>query len=316
MPLPIRSALLLTAGLGTRLSPLTAVRAKPAVPVAGEPLVRRIARWLIAQGVADLVLNLHHLPETITAVVGDGSDLGGRVRYSWEQPIVLGTAGGPRQALALLGHDPFFIVNGDMLADVDLGALAARHVSSNALVTLALAPNPRPSQYGGLRVDAEGRVIGVVPRGPAAGDALHFLGVQVACADAFASIEPGRPRSSIGGVYDDIIATRPGAIAGFISDAGFEDIGTVTDYWRTSFSGAERAGGQGWLGRGLSVGAGCRITRSIVWDDVRVGPGATLDECIVTDRVDVPANSAFRRQVLHVDAGGRLAATPFEVDQA
>jgi NDP-sugar pyrophosphorylase family protein len=316
MPPPIRSALLLTAGLGTRLSPLTAVRAKPAVPVAGEPLVRRIVRWLVAQGVTDLVLNLHHLPETITTVVGDGSDLGGRVRYSWEQPVILGTAGGPRQALALLGHDPFFIVNGDTLADVDLESLAARHVGSNALVTLALAPNPRPSQYGGLIVDADGRVTGVVPRGPAAGGALHFLGVQVASAGAFASIEPGRPRGSIGGVYDEIIATRPGAVAGFICDADFEDIGTVADYWRTSVSHIERAGGQGWLGRRLSVGAGCRVTRSIVWDDVQVGPGTTLDQCIVTDRVHVPANSAFRRQVLWVDAGGRVAQTPFEVGEA
>ena len=71
-------ALLLTAGLGTRLRPLSSVRAKPAVPVAGEPLVRRILGWLSSQGVRDVVLNLHHLPETICAVVGDGADLGVR----------------------------------------------------------------------------------------------------------------------------------------------------------------------------------------------------------------------------------------------
>src|SRR6185436_16111913 len=82
----LRSALLLTAGHGTRLQPLTLVRAKPAVPVNGEPLARRIIRWLSGQGVANVVLNLHHLPATLTAVVGDGSDLGVRARYSWEQP--------------------------------------------------------------------------------------------------------------------------------------------------------------------------------------------------------------------------------------
>jgi mannose-1-phosphate guanylyltransferase len=80
----VRRALVLTAGLGTRLRPLTDVRAKPAIPVAGEPMIRRIIRWLVARGVADLVLNLHHLPETLTAVVGGGGDLGARVRYSWE----------------------------------------------------------------------------------------------------------------------------------------------------------------------------------------------------------------------------------------
>ncbi len=76
----IDSALVLTAGLGTRLRPLTDVRAKAAVPVAGEPMARRIVRWLAARHVHDIVLNLHHRPETIAAVVGDGSDLAARVR--------------------------------------------------------------------------------------------------------------------------------------------------------------------------------------------------------------------------------------------
>ncbi len=91
----------LTAGLGTRLEPLTYVRAKAAVPVNGEPLVRRVIAWLAAQRIRDIVLNLHHLPATITADVGDGSDLGVRVRYSWENPV-LGSGGGPRHALPLL----------------------------------------------------------------------------------------------------------------------------------------------------------------------------------------------------------------------
>ena len=95
------SALVLTAGSGTRLQPLTYARAKPAVPVAGTPLVARILRKLSAAGVRDVVLNLHHRPETMAAAVGEGRDLGVAVRYSWEHPI-LGSAGGPRRALPLL----------------------------------------------------------------------------------------------------------------------------------------------------------------------------------------------------------------------
>src|SRR6266705_2339360 len=102
MPTP---ALVLTAGLGTRLRPLTNVRAKPAIPVAGEPMICRIIAWLASRGGTDLVLNLHHRPDTIAAVVGDGADLGARVRYSWEQPVVLGSAGGPRQALPIVGAE-------------------------------------------------------------------------------------------------------------------------------------------------------------------------------------------------------------------
>jgi NDP-sugar pyrophosphorylase family protein len=95
----------LTAGLGTRLRPLTLARAKAAVPVDGEPLARRVIRWLVSHGVTDLVLNLHHRPASITALVGDGADLGARVRYSWESPV-LGSAGGPRHALPLLLDRP------------------------------------------------------------------------------------------------------------------------------------------------------------------------------------------------------------------
>ncbi len=103
MPL-LRHAIVLTAGLGTRLRPLTDVRAKPAIPVAGVPMVRRIVTWLVGCGVTELVLNLHHLPATLTGVIGQGTELGAKVRYSWE-PVVLGSAGGAKQASAILGAD-------------------------------------------------------------------------------------------------------------------------------------------------------------------------------------------------------------------
>src|SRR5438552_4096816 len=129
-PGPRLPALVLAAGLGVRLRPLTYVRAKPAIPVAGQPIVRRIIRWLASHGVSDLVINLHHLPHTLTTVVGDGSDLSVRVRYSWEGPQVLGSAGGPRQALSVLGAEQFFVINGDTLTDVDLARLATAHTAS------------------------------------------------------------------------------------------------------------------------------------------------------------------------------------------
>ena len=103
-----------------RLRPLTDVRAKPAVPVAGEPIARRIARWLVESGVTNLTFNLHHLPQTVTAVLGDGSDLGARIRYSWEQPKLLGSAGGPRQALDIVGADRFLVINGDTMTDASI----------------------------------------------------------------------------------------------------------------------------------------------------------------------------------------------------
>src|SRR4029450_3213465 len=228
--------------------PLTEVRAKPAMPVAGVPLIRRIVSWLATNGVTDIVLNLHHLPETITAAGGDGSDLSVRVRYSWEQPLVLGAAGGPRQALPILGVDTFLLINGDTLTDVDLSALALIHRSAGGLVTMVLVPNRAPDRYGGILLDRDQRVVGFTPRGTDK-SSYHFVGVQMVEHQVFASLpdgQPGQPvgepAQSVGGVYDALIATQPGAVRGFVTEAAFLDIGTVADYWSASWSLIEAGG--------------------------------------------------------------------------
>src|SRR5262245_13076563 len=104
-------ALVLAAGLGVRLQPLTSLRAKPAMPLGEEPIIAHILRWLRQAGITDAIINLHHRPETITAAVGDGSAFGLRVRYSWESPL-LGSGGGPRRAFSLVSEDELLIVNG------------------------------------------------------------------------------------------------------------------------------------------------------------------------------------------------------------
>jgi mannose-1-phosphate guanylyltransferase len=295
---PIRHALVLTAGLGTRLRPLTDVRAKPAIPVAGEPIVRRIIAWLAEHGVTELVLNLHHRPETLTAVVGDGADLSVRVRYSWE-PRILGSAGGPRQALPIVGADPFLVVNGDTLTDVDLAGLTEAHAGSDAVVTLALVPNQEFERYGGVLLDADGRVTGFVRRGPSAAGSYHYVGVQLAHAAAFDAVRPGEPASSIGGAYDTLIAARPGSVRGFVSGAAFWDVGTTDDYWRTSRAFAARASTADLgVGRRARIDPTARITRSILWDDVRIGAEAVIEDCIVTDGVSVAAGAVHRHEIL------------------
>jgi mannose-1-phosphate guanylyltransferase len=302
--LVIRHALVLTAGLGTRLRPLTDVRAKPAIPVAGEPLIRRIITWLVSQGADDLVLNLHHRPESIASVVGDGRDLSARVRYSWE-PRILGSAGGPRLARPIVGAGTFFIINGDTLTDVDLTRLADAHAASGALVTLALVPNREFARYGGVRLDDEQRLVGFSPRGPASAGTWHYIGVQIADGAMFDAIAPGDAASSIGGVYDAVNAARPGSVRGFVCDAAFWDVGTPADYWRTSEAFAATV--EPALldaGRDARLAPSARVSRSILWDDVEVGADAVIDECILTDGVHVPAGSTYRRAVLLRPADG------------
>ncbi len=292
---PLPPALVLAAGLGRRLAPLTDLRAKPAAPVAGSPFILRVLRWLSAQGVPAAVLNLHHRPATITGRVGHGTAAGLAVRYSWERTL-LGTAGGPRRALGLLGPR-FFIVNGDTLTEVDLRAMARAHAAGGALVTLAVSANPDPQRYRGLAVDDRGRVLGFrASAGPAY---PHFTGVQLVEASVFAGLRDGEPAASIGGVYDALVAERLGAVQTYASTAPFRDIGTPADYLATSLALA-RAERQPSLAPGARsrIDASAALTRTAVWDDVVVEAGCRLVDCIVADGVRVPAGSVLAQQVI------------------
>ena len=280
--------LVLTAGLGTRLRPLTYVRAKAAVPVNGRSLAERAARWLASQGFTNQVFNLHHHPASITACLGDGAALGIRVRYSWEQPV-LGSAGGPRHALPLLtdgGHSRMLLVNGDTLTDVDLDGLLRRHEASGARVTMALIPNPAPARYGGVSVDADGFVTGFTPRG-AVMDSYHFIGAQVAEADVFAALEDGVPSESVGGLYPRMMRDAPRSVAAYISEASFQDIGTPADLLATSVA-LTSGEGNHLVSPASRVPASAVLERTAVWDDVVIGDGARLVECIIADGCRVP----------------------------
>ena len=167
-------------------------------------------------------------------MLGDGRDLGATIRYSWEQPAILGSAGGVRQALDIIGDDTFLLVNGDTLTDLRIAPLVEAHRASGALVTLTLVPNEKPYLYGGVLLDAKQNVTGFVARGAAAVGSYHFFSTQVASAEVFRTLESGRPAASIGGVYDRLISSRPGSIRGFVTDAHYWHIETVEECERTS----------------------------------------------------------------------------------
>jgi NDP-sugar pyrophosphorylase family protein len=313
----LSAAIVLTAGLGTRLRPLTFVRAKGAVPVNGEPLASRIVRWLVSHGISDLVLNLHYKPETIAAALGDGAHLGARIRYSWEQPV-LGSAGGPRHALPLLG-DPFLVVNGDTLTDVSPEALAAAHLAARADVTMALIPNPRPDKYGGVLVSDDGWVTGFTRRDPSI-RSYHFVGVQVAARRVFAGLPDGVPSESVGSLYPRLIQANPRSVRAFVTGASFQDIGTPADYLATAVELADREGDRLAAGARVRIAKSAHLSRTAVWDDVVIGEGASLVECVVADGARVPGGARYERCALVPAAAcapddrvdGDLLVAPFE----
>ena len=316
-------ALVLTAGLATRLRPLSFVRAKAALPVAGTPLIRRILRSLSSAGVLDVVLNLHHLPHTLTRLLGDGAELGMRIRYSWEVPV-LGSAGGPKRALPLLSNpEPgvpspgsrvpdrgtFLIVNGDTLTDVNLAAVVDDHRRSGALVTMAVVPNTEPEKYSGVRVTPDGEFAGWVPRA-AQEPSYHFIGVQVAEAAAFDSVAAGIP-SEVRTLYSALIAAQAGSVRAFRTRAEFFDIGTPSDYLNTSLTLATREAIDTVANAQVSPTA--RVERSLLWDDVIVEDGAMLRECVVTDGVRVPADTSWHGVTIRI-ASDELAPGERRID--
>lgn len=155
-------ALILAAGEGTRLRPLTLDRPKPMVPIAGRPLLEHTVAWLRRFGVREIAINLHYHPEAIVGYFGDGAAFGVRITYSHEDRL-LGTAGAARKLADFLAGGPFLVVYGDVLTDLDLGQLwrfhrerAIRDPRTGA--TLSLYHMPNPTEVGLVGMDDDGRI--------------------------------------------------------------------------------------------------------------------------------------------------------------
>ncbi len=282
------------------------------MPLAGEPLIRRILQYVSGQGVRSVVLNLHYLPETVTSRVGDGSDLGVDVRYSFESPV-LGSAGGPRKAISLLPDEDFFIINGDTLTNVDLRALAENHRQTGALVTIAVVPNRWPDRYSGIIVDSSGRFHSVVPRGSSV-PSYHVVGVQIAHPSAFLHLQLDEPAESIGGLYRSLVAHDLGAVRAHLCTADFWDVGTPSEYLKASRSIGERE--QRWfphVGARSSIDPTARVTDSVLWDDVDIGPGASVDGCVIADMVRIPAGVRLQHRAI-IQRGGELVVADIPSD--
>jgi len=162
-------AMVLAAGDGTRLGPLTRLMAKPMVEVAGRPAIGWIASWLCEHGVREMVVNLRRHPETLLAYLRDGRELGITTRFSLEHEVI-GTGGALREAAGLLG-DRFVLTYGDVLTDMNLGGLIAAHLENPAqpCLTLSLIRTDRPTECGIASQGSDGRIVRFVEK-PLASD--------------------------------------------------------------------------------------------------------------------------------------------------
>jgi NDP-sugar pyrophosphorylase family protein len=221
----IRRAMVLAAGRGTRLAPLTHTVPKPLVSVNGRPFLEYILEFLHAGGIREVVLNLHHLGHLIEQHLGDGARFGLRIRYSWENPI-LDTGGGIKHAEPLLAGEPFVVANGDSLLELRLQDLIAYHRERGGIATMTLRPDPDAARFGLVEIDAGERVrrvAGVPSDAPGALRGFMFPGLQIFEPTIFSWMEPGQVYGLTRVTYARLLAEDV-PVYGFVTGARWVNI--------------------------------------------------------------------------------------------
>jgi NDP-sugar pyrophosphorylase family protein len=313
-------AMILAAGLGTRLRPLTQVIPKPALPMLNRPMLTHHLTLLRDAGVTEVMINLHHLPdileERLRAAPVEGISL-----YFSREPVILGTGGGLKQVAGFFAGrgEPFFLLNGDLMIDVSLQDVLETHRRSGAVATMCLREDPEAAAYGALGVDGEGRIIDFVGRARAPGTVVRsglFTGIHVLEEDVLALLPEGE--SCINRTAYPALISGGARVQAHFQQGFWSDVGTPGRYFSTSMallSGRLRLAGMGdpkqaaWalteagqhgsqdrlkgldaaevlpnvlLAEGVSLGAGARLGPSVaVGEGASIGAGARVRRSVI-----------------------------------
>ena len=228
-------AMVLAAGQGTRLHPLTEHTPKALVPVAGRPMIEYSLFLLKRYGIRDIIINLHHLGDQIESYLGDGKQWGLQITYS-KEPELLDTGGGLLKAKPFLQDGTFIVINTDVLIDLALSDLLAFHEKNRAVATLVLRPDPLADQFGSMEIDGDGRIRRFLQTWTAATELsvptteLMFTGVQVLEPRVFDYMESDkilRKFSTTKDTYPRMLL-RQERLFGFRFDGFWQDVGTAS----------------------------------------------------------------------------------------
>ncbi|HWV39226.1 MAG TPA: sugar phosphate nucleotidyltransferase [Vulgatibacter sp.] len=284
-------AMILAAGLGTRLRPLTDRIAKPALPILGDTLLGNNLALVAAAGATEVVVNAHHLPQTVAAAARIAADrLGLRLHLSFERPEVRGTGGALVAARPLLDRgEPFLLLNGDVLTDLDPAAAVAAHLASGAATTMVLRPMPPGAPFAPVEVDEGGLVARIAGHGrePAPGEELRpyaFTGIHVLSSAIF-DVLPAKGAPCVNRQGHASLVARGARVLGHVQAEGsWSDVGTPERYLQANldvlegrcrmpgwpFGAVERTPGA-WVHPTAVVEAGA-VLRAPCW----IGPGARV----------------------------------------
>jgi NDP-sugar pyrophosphorylase family protein len=283
--------MILAAGFGTRLWPLTVDRTKPAIPVLGRPLIGHVAAYLAGAGIREVLVNLHHEGESVRQALGNGSDFGVELTYV-EEPEILGTSGALDNARALLEDSPFVVINGKIITDIDLTAAIEAHKRADALATLVLLPNVKRERFSEV-LTAGGLVTGfggmpAANSGADTGPPLMFTGIQILSPRIFSYIPRGRFSHSTTDVYPQAIAAGE-RIIGHVGSGSWHELSTIPRYLEISLHLMREQEQKVYVGQVSRISPSAEVENSILWEKVVVGDGARIERCVLADGVNIPA---------------------------
>jgi NDP-sugar pyrophosphorylase family protein len=285
--------MILSAGYGTRLWPLTEDRTKPAIPILGKPLVGYVAEYLARYGCDEIVVNLHHRPQSVRQALGDGSKFGVKFHYV-EESRILGTSGGIDNARTLLDGATFIVVNGKIITDIDLDAALATHRRMQALATLVVLPNQTCERFSIVKA-REGLLQGFGGMPSAADFAgkeppLMFTGIQILEPAIFNYIPRGVFSHSTTDVYPPAVA-RGEHLAVHVAEGDWYELSTLQRYLDISLQLLSPTGADISKGADCRISTSARVDRAILWDNVTVEDDARVSRAILADNVRIPAGA-------------------------
>ena len=291
-------AIVLSAGYGTRLWPLTEDRTKPAIPILGKPLVGYVAEYLAGYGIDEIVVNLHHRPESVRRALGDGAHFGVKLHYV-EEPVILGTSGALDNTREFFEHETFVVVNGKIITDIDLNAALETHRNANALATLVLLPNTRRERFSVVETEA-GRITGFGGMPVADGSdtaPLMFTGIHILEPRIFEYVPRGVFSDTVIHVYPQAIA-KGEIVAAHVASGKWRELSTLKRYLDISVELLKEAGKSLVAGANSVISPSATVSDSILWDNVEVGAGARVHRAVLADRVKIGANEVIENAVV------------------
>jgi mannose-1-phosphate guanylyltransferase len=292
-------ALILAAGLGTRMRPFTFFRAKATLPLLDVPFIHYPLHYCSNHGIQETVVNLHAHPESVRKAAGN--QYGNvEVSYSFEEEI-LGTAGAMRKAKTMLRDGPFVVMNSDMLTEIPLQEVLKAHQELDADITLVIMKDARFAHYGGVYFDGDPLRLSGFRSGP--GESYHYTGLQIVNPEILEIIPEGKKTGIFTDIYPSIL--KDFKIYGFIYNGFWKEMGNLREYLRTSLDLLSNplpqqlrpaGAAQTLISPKADIGEGAVVVDSIVMEGAKIDSGSSVQHSIIGPEVQV--NGDVRNQAL------------------